>query len=466
MLITTAFRINSSSNLIKTGSIRGFHHTHKKEILPVILGLSIAVVGRYSYRALLRMEEEWEMYEEEINKTHKKHGNLSRMNKNDFNIKGYLGIDLGSTNLRIAYREETHQPKVVEDREGKRSTPAYCCDDGNNSPLLGSLAKSKLYERKDEVFNPRQTQNVTALRALLNQSITYAIQAKIGKDVPKNGFLIEKDFPVKAVLTYPNSELEATYKDLVYPASTIHFVREAIAISHAANFFGLIDKNSGPILVLDVGGTCIQISLVDNNSVILHYTLLPDLGGELLQYALVTLLIRDFFKKSYDDFSDHLALQKLYDAAEGAILELTNASRSTITIPFLSVDNKMQPRHLNQDISLSVLTQEVNSIMNSRIATAYYSSEHFSSHIHPTDLCSYLSSVLMKTFELSGLTPFQIGSVLAVGGGSKSPIYQLAIKKAVTGLAGDIFCQEKLVFPKESEDLCVLGATLFPDILK
>jgi len=138
---------------------RTFHATPKKEILPLI-AIGAGVVGMYSFRALKRMDHEWEEYQEELAEYNLEHGASgtgspssqgNSLEKNIFS-GGKMAIDLGTLNIRVAHRSsssDNEKPNVIVNREGSRSTPNHILFDTDGTFVTGTLASGKFYERSN-----------------------------------------------------------------------------------------------------------------------------------------------------------------------------------------------------------------------------------------------------------------------------------------------------------------------------
>jgi hypothetical protein len=141
-----------------------------------------------------------------------------------------------------------------------------------------------------------------------------------------------------------------------------------------------------------------------------------------------------------------------------------NLGRVQINIPYLSVDEKMRPRHLNVGVSEKVLEAEFNEMVAKSIIPKFASKQDVLSQSmeRPRDLRSLFASMIMKTMENSNQNPFAFSCILVIGGGARSPIIQSAIKTAIATVAGEQFVQEKVIIPKDEliEELTVLGAAL------
>lgn len=511
---------NTESHSLK--SFRYYHATQKKEVLPLI-AVGVGVIGIYSFRALKRMDKEWEDYEEELREYNLEHGinndedvdnafdasaassSNSRATRNVDRAKlfrdGTLALDLGTLNVRIAHKPTSGdaKPNVVVNREGKRATPNHILFEADGNYLTGSLASSKLYERANSsspVVNPGvllRGSDDDIEPSILNHMVQKvisscakdALEQAIGRKTlsMQNLFAIDRadGYNVRPVFIYPpkcnqsndNNETLRKYREAVQslslPDSISSFVSEPVCSVAGAKFHQLLPSQTpGPVLVIDVGASVTSMSIVDNDE-LKYSSELVGFGGEALVESLMDYICKDFYNSKASDVSDTMAVQRIYDASKDAILELSSGSKKNlgrvqINIPYLSVDEKMQPKHLDVGVSAVVLNQEFNHLIPSKIVGKSNSQQNFlsSSMPSPTTLTQLMSSMIMQVMESSNSNPFSLNSVLVVGGGSRSPAIQNAIKEAVSSLAGDQYAQEKVIIPRDEliEELTVVGASL------
>ncbi len=499
---------------------RAYHATTKREILPVI-AMGVGVIGMYSYRALKRMDQEWEDYEEELIEYNLEHGIQNEMDANGDDISssdgsagkerqfhsnmftgGKMAIDLGTLNVRIAHKS-SGEPGVVVNREGARATPNHILFDTDGSFVTGTLASAKLYERSGSntpVMNAGQLirksgdgdASVTnyMVEEVISSCAKNALEQVIGgsSSSPSSKALFTIDsgmggYNVQPVFTYTpppsgsdngdvqtmTDEYKDALKNIILPDSISTFVPEPVSAVKGATYKNLLPKSPGPVLVIDVGASATSLCIVDGQKQsVEYYSRLDGFGGETLVETVMDYLSRSFFGTKHAEVSDTMAVQRLYDASKEAIMEFSSGSKKNmgrvqINIPYLSVDEKMQPRHLDEGLSEKVLEAEFND-MAKAIGMDYASKQNMLSQINqnPSDMSSLFSSMIMAILERSNQNPFSLNSVLVVGGGCRSPILQNAIKAAVGNLAGDQFVQEKVIIPRDEliEELVVIGATI------
>lgn len=508
---------------LKLLSYRKYHATTKKEILPLI-AVGVGVIGVYSFKALRRMDEDWEEYQENLKEYNLEHGikdgddkdsntysddsttttKAAKRKKTTFNKAntfkgGTLAIDLGTLNVRIAHKpsKADSKPSVIANREGKRATPNHILFETDGSFVTGQLASSKQYERSlssSPVVNPgqmlRNSEDGTdpGIRNHMIQQVILAcakdaLEQAVGRKTitSENIFSLDSShgYNVQPVFVYPpergsNSddilgEYKEALRNLSVPNSIATFVAEPLCAVHGAKFHSLLPNcTPGPVMVIDVGASTTSMSIVEGSEVNYH-SRLSGFGGESLVEAVMNYLSKTFYKQNYADVSDKMAVQRLYDAAKDAVLEISSGSKQNlgrvqINIPYLSMDAKMKPMHLDLGVSAKVLEAEFKDMVAKEVVPKFAMKQDVLSQSaqNPSDLSSLFASMIMQVMEKTGQSPFSLNSILIVGGGARSPLIQRAIKDAVGSLAGQRFVEEKLVLPRDEliEELVVLGAAL------
>ena len=499
-------------------SSRNYHVTAKKEILPLIAA-AVGIGGYYSYRALKMMDHEWEEYQEDLKEYNLEHGiqdnedsldggnittptskpQTTTFNKAKAFKGGTMAIDLGTLNVRIAHRSSSadSRPSVMVNREGKRSTPNHIIFESDGSFVTGKLASAKEYEKSDSA-NPvvnsgqmmRNSEDDTdpsirnhMIQQVISSCAKDALEQAIGRKNISSPILFALDhnyaYNVQPIFVYPpkqssrDDDILDEYKDalrnLSLPDSIAEFVPEPLCAVNGAKFYSLLPNAAeGPVLVIDVGARSTSMSIVEGDNVKYH-SRLSSFGGESLVEALMKYVTKSFYKNKYEVVSDKMALQRIYDATKDAVFEISSGSKNNLgrvqlNIPYLSIDEKMQPIHLDLGVSAKVLEAEFNDMIAKEIIPEFAMKQGVLSKStqNPSDLSSLFTSMIMQVLEKSSQNPFALNSVLIVGGGARSPLIQKAIKTSVSSLAGEQFVQEKVVLPRDEliEELIVLGAAL------
>lgn len=478
-------------------------------------------VGVYSYRALKQMDEDWEDYYEKLDEYRRatgidpeaattgeassgtKAGVTSAVDEMTSLFKGgTLAIDLGTSKLKLAHMPSASnananaKPTVSVDREGARSTPSLVWMSSDDEVLVGRMAESRLFDSKGgNIFRPRDVlasdsgSSDTAVSKAVQQSIrmaaSNALEQVLGGHSSQSTsplFVVDESmaysgaYNVRPVFTYPTSSgsILSRYKNVIQsltsPEGIGKFVPEPLAIVTGAEYYKLIPANTDPVLVVDVGGSTTNISVVSNDEV--AYSSSFPFGGDTFVDLLTNHLIRGFYgtEGSHESIStkptleDPSAVQRLYEASTTALHELSNKSRSQINIPYLSIDlQTKQPKHLDVGVARSIVDTEVETYIRDKLVDFLSNEDSVlsASMPKPTDLSTLFSSTIASAMERTAQTPFSLRSVLLVGGGSRIPLVRQAMKRAVGQVGGDMFA-ERLVVPdgEMAEELAVLGAAL------
>ena len=307
-----------------------------------------------------------------------------------------IGIDLGTTNSCVALMEGT-QAKVLENAEGKRTTPSVVAF--GDEKLVGDPAK------RQAVTNPENT--IYAAKRLIGrtfdgESVQKDIQMSPFKIIKaENGdawveakgvkyspsqisaFTLQKmketaekylgQEVTKAVITVPayfnDSQRQAT-KDAgkIAGLEVERIVNEPTA---AALAYGLDKKKSGKVAVYDLGGGTFDISILEIGDGVFEVKSTngdTSLGGEDFDNAIVNYLIAEFKKDTGIDITnDSLAMQRIKEAAEKAKCELSSTAQTDINLPFLTAD-KTGPKHLNLKMNRAKLESLVETLIERTLA--------------------------------------------------------------------------------------------------
>jgi len=351
-----------------------------------------------------------------------------------------IGIDLGTTNSCVAVMEGG-TARVIENSEGRRTTPSIVAVDKEGNILVGESAK------RQGVTNPFNT--IYAAKRLIGRlfkdleiqqkviaKVPYkVVQAdngdawievngekkappQISADVLRKMKKTAEDYlgePVtEAVITVPayfnDAQRQAT-KDAGKIAGLE--VRRIINEPTAAALAYGMDKGKGDqtIVVYDLGGgtfdvSVIEIGLVDGDSQIEVLATNGDtfLGGEDFDRVLMDYLINDFKNSNgFDLHKDPLAMQRLKEAAETAKIELSSSEQTEINLPYITADSS-GPKHLHIKITRAKFESLVEDLINRTI-----------------EPCK-------KALKDAGLSTSQISEVILVGGQTRMPKVQQAVK--------------------------------------
>jgi molecular chaperone DnaK len=346
-----------------------------------------------------------------------------------------IGIDLGTTNSCVAVMDGAN-PKVIENAEGARTTPSMVAFSKDGERLVGQPAK------RQAVTNPEGT--LFAVKRLIGRRYDDKVVAKDKNLVPfkivaaDNGdawveasgdkyspsqvsaMILQKmketaesylgENVSQAVITVPayfnDSQRQAT-KDAgkIAGLEVLRIINEPTA---AALAYGLDKKNSGTIAVYDLGGGTFDVSILEIGDGVFEVKSTNGdtfLGGEDFDMRLVDYLADEFKKEQGIDLrGDKLALQRLKEAAEKSKIELSSATQTEINLPFITADAS-GPKHLTLKLSRSKLESLVD------------------------DLISRTVEPCKQAMKDAGVTAAQIDEVVLVGGMSRMPKVQEAVKQ-------------------------------------
>jgi molecular chaperone DnaK len=350
-----------------------------------------------------------------------------------------IGIDLGTTNSCVAIMEGG-KPKVIENSEGDRTTPSIVAFTKDGEVLVGQSAK------RQAVTNPQNT--LAAVKRLIGRKFTDEVVQRDIKMVPykivkaDNGdawveeqgkkmappevsarVLMKmkktaEDYlgePVtEAVITVPayfnDSQRQAT-KDAgrIAGLTVKRIINEPTA---AALAYGL-DKEGGDrkIAVYDLGGGTFDVSVIEIAEVdgerqfeVLSTNGDTFLGGEDFDLRVINYLADEFKKESGIDVrKDPLAMQRLKEASEKAKIELSSSQQTEINLPYITAD-AAGPKHLNMKLTRAKLESLVEDLVQKTIEPC---------------------RIALKD---AGLTMKDVGEVILVGGQTRMPLVQKAVK--------------------------------------
>ena len=349
-----------------------------------------------------------------------------------------IGIDLGTTNSCVAVIEGG-EPVVIANAEGSRTTPSVVAFAKNGERLVGQVAKRQAVSNPDHTIASIKRQMGTSYKVKINakeytpQEISAMILTKLKKDA--EAYLGE---PVtQAVITVPayftDSQRQAT-KDAgrIAGLDVKRIINEPTA---AALSYGVDKENDQKVMVYDLGGGTFDVSIIemgDGVQEVLATAGNNRLGGDDFDQKIIDWLIQSFKSDTGIDLSgDKTAMQRLKDEAEKAKIELSGITTAQINIPFITAD-ATGPKHLDYTLTRAKFNE----------LTA--------------DLVEKTMGPVRQALKDSGLNISEIDKVLMVGGSSRIP----AVQEAVKGLIG------KDPFKGINPDECVaIGAAIQAGVL-
>jgi molecular chaperone DnaK len=348
-----------------------------------------------------------------------------------------VGIDLGTTNSVIAATVDG-KPTVIPNAEGARTTPSVVGFTPEGERLVGQLArrqailnpKGTIYSAKrfigrrfDEVSSEVNAVSFDVVsdpdgaarfqiqgRLYAPEEISALILRKLAEDASK--FLGEK--VTEAVITVPayfnDAQRQAT-KDAgrIAGLEVLRIINEPTA---AALAYGLDKKNSETVLVFDLGGGTFDVSVLDIGDGVVEVRATSGdthLGGDDFDRRIVDHLADDFKRDNGIDLrTDPQALQRLFEAAEKAKVELSAVTQTTISLPFITADAS-GPKHLNTTLMRSTFDQITQ------------------------DLVERTTGPVKRAMADAKLTAADIDEVILVGGSTRIPAVQNAVRRLTGG---------------------------------
>ena len=349
-----------------------------------------------------------------------------------------IGIDLGTTNSCVAVMEGG-EAVVIANTEGNRTTPSVVGVSKSGERLVGQVAKRQAVTNADNTVSSIKRhmgtdyKTTVAGTAYTPQEISAMILQKLKADA--EAYLGES--VTEAVITVPayftDSQRQAT-KDAgkIAGLNVLRIINEPTA---AALAYGMDKDNDQTVLVFDLGGGTFDVSILELGDGIFEVKATSGnnrLGGDDFDEKIIDWMIVEFKKETGVDLAmDKTAMQRLKEAAEKAKIELSNVTSSNINLPFITM-NENGPQHLDLTLTRAKFDE----------LTA--------------DLVEKTMGPTRQALKDAGLTANDIHKVILVGGSSRIP----AVQEAIKNLLG------KEPFKGINPDECVaLGAAIQGGVL-
>lgn len=324
-----------------------------------------------------------------------------------------IGIDLGTTNSVVAVMEGG-EPTVITNTEGSRLTPSVVGFSKTGERLVGQLAK------RQAVSNPENT--ISSIKRHMGENYTVDIQGKKYTPQEISAMILQKlkedaesylgEKVTQAVITVPayfnDAQRQAT-KDAgkIAGLDVLRIVNEPTA---AALAYGLDKGGDGKILVFDLGGGTFDVSILELGDGVFEVKATngnTHLGGDDFDNKVMNWMISEFKSQTGIDLSqDKMAEQRLKEAAEKAKIELSTVLSTNINLPFITAD-ATGPKHLD----LTLTRAKFNELTE--------------------DLVQATMEPTRKAIADSGFSINEIDKIILVGGSSRIPAVQEAIKQVL-----------------------------------
>lgn len=322
-----------------------------------------------------------------------------------------IGIDLGTTNSCVAVIEGG-EPTVITNSEGSRTTPSVVAFTKDGERLVGQLAKNQAVTNPDRTVISIKRHMGSDYKVDIDgkkytpQEISAMILQKLKTEA--EGYLGEKvtDVVITVPAYFTDSQRQAT-KDAgqIAGLNVQRIINEPTA---AALAYGIDKENEQKIVVYDLGGGTFDVSVIeigDGVQEVLATAGNNHLGGDDFDQRLIDYFVAEFKKSDGIDLkNDKFAMQRLKDEAEKAKIALSNAPSVNVNIPYITAD-ATGPKHLNVQLTRAKFNE----------LTA--------------DLVEATMGPFKQAISDSGLSMNEIDKVLLVGGSTRIPAVQEAVKK-------------------------------------
>ncbi len=349
-----------------------------------------------------------------------------------------IGIDLGTTNSCVAVIEGG-EPVVIANAEGTRTTPSVVAFSKTGERMVGQVAKRQAITNPDRTISSIKREMGTSHKVNIdgNSFTPQEISAMILQKLKADAEAYLGDTVTQAVITVPayftDAQRQAT-KDAgkIAGLDVKRIINEPTA---AALSYGIDKENYQKIMVYDLGGGTFDVSIIemgDGVQEVLATAGNNKLGGDDFDQRIIDWMVDSFKSENGVDLrTDKMAMQRLKEAAEKAKIELSGVTSTAINLPFITAD-ATGPKHLD----LTLTRAKFNELTK--------------------DLVENTMGPVRQALSDSGLSINQIDKVLMVGGSSRIP----AVQDAVKSLIG------KEPFKGINPDECVaIGAALQAGVL-
>ena len=349
-----------------------------------------------------------------------------------------IGIDLGTTNSCVAVMEGG-EAVVIANAEGNRTTPSVVAFSKTGERMVGQVAKRQAITNPDRTISSIKREMGSDHRVAIDsknytpQEISAMILQKLKSDAEAylGGAVTEAVITVPAYFT--DSQRQAT-KDAgkIAGLEVKRIINEPTA---AALAYGVDKEQTQKIMVYDLGGGTFDVSILDIDDGVIEVLATAGnnrLGGDDFDECVMKWLVSEFKRTDGVDLSgDKVAMQRLKEAAEKAKIELSGVTTSNINLPYITAD-ATGPKHLDMTLSRAKFNELTGHLVEATMGP------------------------VRQAMSDAGLKPSDLSKVLLVGGSSRIP----AVQEAVKGFTGNE------PFKGINPDECVaMGAALQAGVL-
>ena len=324
-----------------------------------------------------------------------------------------IGIDLGTTNSCVAVIEGG-EPVVIANAEGARTTPSVVAFGKDGERMVGQVAKRQAITNPEKTISSIKREMGTSYKVTIdNKSYTpQEVSAMILQKLKSDAEAYLGETVTQAVITVPayftDAQRQAT-KDAgkIAGLDVKRIINEPTA---AALSYGVDKENDQKVMVYDLGGGTFDVSIIemgDGVQEVLATAGNNRLGGDDFDQRIINWMVQEFkTAEGVDLTSDKMAMQRLKEAAEKAKIELSGVTQAAINLPFITA-TQTGPKHLDLTLSRAKFDE----------LTA--------------DLVQSTMGPVKQALSDSGLSINEIDKVLMVGGSSRIPAVQTAVKNLI-----------------------------------
>ncbi|XFA99802.1 molecular chaperone DnaK [Candidatus Izemoplasma sp. B36] len=322
-----------------------------------------------------------------------------------------IGIDLGTTNSCVSVMEGK-EAKVIPNLDGNRTTPSVVAFKDNETQV-GEVAKRQVITNPNTVYSIKRKMGTSERIKVNNKSYTpQEISAMVLRNLKESAEAYLGGKVTEAVITVPayfnDAQRQAT-KDAgkIAGLEVKRIINEPTA---AALAYGIDKKNNKDqtVLVFDLGGGTFDVSILelsDGTFEVISTSGNNHLGGDDFDNKIVEWLVEEFKKETSVDLSkDKMAYQRLRDAAEKAKKELSSITKTQISLPFISM-NASGPVHLEKELTRAKFNELTHDLVQATV------------------------DPVRRALRDAKMTASDIDEVLLVGGSTRTPAVQEAVKK-------------------------------------
>ena len=326
-------------------------------------------------------------------------------------VSKIIGIDLGTTNSCVAVYDGG-EATVIANSEGGRTTPSVVAFTKSGERLVGQIARHQAVTNSERTISSIKREMGSDYRINIDgkkyspQEISSMILAKLKQDA--EAYLGER--VTDAVITVPAYFTDAQ-RQATKDAGTIAGLNVRRIINEptaAALAYGLNNEEPQKVMVYDLGGGTFDVSILDINADVMEVLATAGnnrLGGDDFDQCIADYLAQEFRRENKIDLTrDPTAMCRIREAAEKAKIELSSVSMTTISLPFLAAD-RTGPKHLETNLTRAKFDELTRHLVDATMGP------------------------VQQAMADSGLRPTDLSKVLMVGGYSRIPAVQEAVRR-------------------------------------